>query len=171
MKEKGKEDKHKHHHHNLLHNVDTTGMSEEEIAKLEAEAVLRKYDKESAHRVNLSRPNAFLIAVLLTAFAVFQIYTTIWTIPIQVLRPVHLAFILALAYLLYPAKATLPKDRIPWYDYALAALALAAMLYIPLNYEYVIRNVGNFNWFDITVGVVGILLLLARATAWSACRS
>lgn len=160
MKEKGKEDKHKHHHHNLLHDVDTTGMSEEEIAKLEAEAVLRKYDKESAHRVNLSRPNAILIAVLLTAFAVFQIYTTIWTIPIQVLRPVHLAFILALAYLLYPAKATLPKDRIPWYDYALAALALAAMLYIPLNYEYVIRNVGNFNWFDITVGVVGILLLL-----------
>ena len=47
MKEKGKEDKHKHHHHNLLHDVDTTGMSEEEIAKLEAEAVLRKYDKES----------------------------------------------------------------------------------------------------------------------------
>lgn len=30
--------------------VNTAGMSEEEIAKLEAEAVLEKYDKESAYR-------------------------------------------------------------------------------------------------------------------------
>jgi len=157
---KKKEDRLKKKHEIHL-DVDTTGMSEEEIAKLEADAVLRKFDKESAHRVGLNRTNTILIAVLLTVFALFQLYTTIWTIPIQILRPIHLGFILTLAFLLYPAHSSLAKDRIPWYDYALAALAIFAMLYIPFNYEYVIRNVGNFNMFDIAVGVLGIVLLFA----------
>ncbi len=140
--------------------IDTTGMTEEEIARLEAEAVLQKYDKESAFRNKLSTPLTISIGVVLIIFSLFQLYTTIWTIPIQQLRPIHLGFALFLAYLLYPAHRTLRKDRIPWYDWILAFLALACILYIPFNYTYVIKNVGNFNAFDIAVGVVGILLLM-----------
>lgn len=33
-------------------------------------------------------------------------------------------------------------------------------MYIPLNYQYVIQNVGNYTTIDIIVGVVGILLLM-----------
>ncbi|MDY6081565.1 MAG: hypothetical protein SPI31_05135, partial [Eubacteriales bacterium] len=75
-----------------LLSVDTTGMSEDEIARLEAKAVLEKYDKESAYRNRLPMPLARMLSIILIVYSLFQLYTTIWTIPIQILRPTHLAF-------------------------------------------------------------------------------
>ena len=145
-------------------NVDTTGMTEEEIAALEAAAVLEEYDRESAYRNKLPKGITSLISAILLAFALFQIYTSIWTIPAQMLRSIHLAFALALVFLLYPAGKHMRKDKVAWYDYVLTILAAAVVLYIPFNYEYIIKAVGNYTIMDITIGVVGILLL------FEACR-
>ena len=150
--------------HEIRINVDTTGMSEEEIAALEAAAVLEEFDRESAFRNKLPKGIALVISAILIAFAIFQIYTSLWTIPAQMLRSIHLAFALSLVFLLYPAGKHMRKDRIEWYDYVLAILAAAAILYIPFNYEYIIKAVGNYTTFDIIIGVVGILLL------FEACR-
>ena len=122
-------------------NVDTTGMSEEEIAAMEAAKVLEQYDRESAFRNGLPKGISLVISAILIAFALFQIYTSIWTIPAQVLRSVHLAFALTLVFLLYPAGKHMAKNKVQWYDYVLAILAVAVVLYIPLNYEYIIKNV------------------------------
>ncbi|HCU08191.1 MAG TPA: hypothetical protein DF480_04385, partial [Clostridiales bacterium] len=140
--------------------IDRKGLSEDEIARLEAEAVLEKYDKESAFRNKLPANVTNAISAILILFSLFQLYTTIWTIPIQKLRPIHLAFTLLLVFLLYPAARRLKKDRIPWYDAIMAFMALGCALYIPFNYEYVIQNVGNYTPMDIAVGVLGILLLM-----------
>lgn len=145
-------------------NVDTTGMTEEEIAALEAAAVLEEYDRESAYRNKLPKGITSLISAILLAFALFQIYTSIWTIPAQMLRSIHLAFALVLVFLLYPAGKHMRKDKVAWYDYVLTILAAAVVLYIPFNYEYIIKAVGNYTIMDITIGVVGILLL------FEACR-
>ena len=104
------------------------------------------------------------IGAVLVAFSLFQLYTTIWTIPVQQLRPLHLSFVLFAVFLLYPARRGLRRDAIPWYDWALAGLALFCTLYLPFNYGYIIKNVGNFNAFDIAVGILGMLLL------FEACR-
>ena len=56
-------------------NIGTEGMSEEEIARLEAEAVLEKYDKESAYRNKIKGPVAFVLGLIMIAFSLFQIYT------------------------------------------------------------------------------------------------
>lgn len=72
----------------------------------------------------------------------------------------HLAFALTLVFLLYPAGKHMAKNKVQWYDYVLAILAVAVILYIPLNYEYIIKNVGNYSSMDIVVGAVGILLLM-----------
>ena len=136
------------------------GLSEDERARLEAEAVLEKYDKEAAYRNRLKGPPALIISITLIAFSLFQIYTSIWTIPPQVLRAVHLAFVLFLVYMLYPARRDLRKDKIAWYDIVLGLLALAAVLYIPFNYEYIVRNVGNFGTLEIIAGLVGMVLLM-----------
>lgn len=136
------------------------GLAEDEIARLEAEAVLEKYNKESAFRNKLPRNVTNAISAILILFSLFQLYTTIWTIPIQKLRPIHLAFVVLLVFLLYPAARGLRKDIIAWYDAILAFAATGCALYIPLNYEYVIQNVGNYTALDIAVGVVGILLLM-----------
>ena len=150
--------------HEIKLNVDTTGMSEDEIAALEAAAVLEEYDRESAYRNKLPKTISLVIGAILIAFALFQIYTSIWTIPAQMLRSIHLAFALSLVFLLYPAGKHMRKDKIEWYDYVLAVIAAAAILYIPFNYEYIIKAVGNYTTFDIIIGVVGILLL------FEACR-
>ena len=150
--------------HEIKLNVDTTGMSEDEIAALEAAAVLEEYDRESAYRNKLPKTISLVIGAILIAFALFQIYTSIWTIPAQMLRSIHLAFALSLVFLLYPAGKHMRKDRVEWYDYVLAVVAAAVILYIPFNYEYIIKAVGNYTTFDIIIGVVGILLL------FEACR-
>ncbi|NCB30337.1 MAG: TRAP transporter permease, partial [Clostridia bacterium] len=158
FEKKNKSSAHSHMHTEL--NINTEGLSEEEVAKLEAEAVLEKFDRESAYRNRLSGAPAFFIALVLIVFSLFQIYTSIWTIPPQILRAVHLAFALFLVYLLYPAKHGLSKDKIAWYDMLLAALALGAVLYIPFNYEYIVKNVGNFGPMQIVVGLAGMFLLM-----------
>ena len=141
-------------------NIGTEGMSEEEIARLEAEAVLEKYDKESAYRNKIKGPVAFVLGLIMIAFSLFQIYTSIWTIPPQILRSIHLAFVLILVYLLYPAHKGLRKDKIAWYDVVLGLLALAAVLYIPFNYEYIVKSVGNFGAMEIIAGLLGMVLLM-----------
>ena len=141
-------------------NIGTEGMSEAEIARLEAEAVLEKYDKESAYRNKIKGPVAFVLGLIMIAFSLFQIYTSIWTIPPQILRSIHLAFVLILVYLLYPAHKGLRKDKIAWYDVVLGLLALAAVLYIPFNYEYIVKSVGNFGTTEIIAGLLGMVLLM-----------
>ncbi|MDD3919551.1 MAG: TRAP transporter permease [Eubacteriales bacterium] len=147
-------------HENLLKDVDTTGMTEDQIAALEAEAVLQKYDRESSYRNRLSKPLTLFTAIILIAFSVFQLYTSIFTIPTQLLRAYHLSFVLFLVYLLFPAKKGMRKDMIPWYDWALALLSLIMVLYIPLNFEHLVKNIGNYGITEVVIGIVGILLVM-----------
>ncbi len=144
----------------IVLDIDTAGMSEAEIAALNAEAVLAKYDRESAFRNKLPEKLRIFVGAILVAFSVFQLYTSIFTIQERQLRPVHLGFAIVLVYLLYPAKRGMRHDRIPWYDWLLAACAAAATLYIPVNLGYIVNNVGNYGTREVVVGIVGILLLM-----------
>ena len=49
---------------------------------------------------------------------------------------------------------------IAWYDVVLGLLALAAVLYIPFNYEYIVKSVGNFGAMEIIAGLLGMVLLM-----------
>jgi len=119
-------------------NVDTTGMSEEEIAAMEAAKVLEQYDRESAFRNGLPKGISLVISAILIAFALFQIYTSIWTIPAQVLRSVHLAFALTLVFLLYPAGKHMAKNKVqwslrylrwPWYCTSLSTMSISLRMW------------------------------------------
>jgi len=137
-----------------------TAQTEDEIAARDAAAVLEKYDKESAFRNKLPRGLEAFIGLMLIGFSLFQLYSSIFTIQERQLRPIHLMFTLSLVYLLYPAAKALRRDRIPWYDWLLAAAAVAVTLYIPANLHYLVRNVGNYGTEQIIVGIIGILLLM-----------
>ena len=135
-------------------------MSEDQIAASDAAAILEKYDKESAFRNKLPKALETFIGLVLIGFSLFQLYSSIFTIQERQLRPIHLMFTLSLVYLLYPADKRLRRDRIPWYDWILAAAAIVVTLYIPANLQYIVRNVGNYGTEQIVVGIVGILLLM-----------
>ena len=61
----------------LIADIDTAGLSEEEIARLEAEAALQKYDKESSYRNNLKIVPGIIISIILISFSLFQLGTSI----------------------------------------------------------------------------------------------
>jgi len=129
-------------------------------AAIDIEAIAAKFEKASAFRNKLPKSLNLLIATILVAYSLFQIYATIFTIQARVLRPIHLAFALVLVFLLYPASRKMRKDRIAWYDYLLAAVAAYAVLYIPMNLDMIIRQIGNYGQNVIIVGAIGVILVL-----------
>ncbi|MGB9365689.1 MAG: TRAP transporter permease [Xanthobacteraceae bacterium] len=75
-------------------------------------------------------------------------------------RAFHLSFALFLAFTAYPAFATSSRRHVPLYDWLLAALAIAAVLYLVVFYKDIALRPGLPTRWDIIAAVVGIVLLL-----------
>lgn len=140
--------------------IDTTGMSAEEKARLRAEIAMEMFDKESSYRNKLPKNLTIFIGALLACFSIFQLITSIYSIPAQLLRAYHLCAVLVLVFLLFPAKQGMRKDYIPWYDWALALAAMAVTLYIPARWGYLVSIQGIYNTSETIVGIFGILLIM-----------
>ena len=140
--------------------IDTTGMSVEEKSRLRAEIAMEMYDKESSYRNKLPKNLALFVGLILACFSVFQLVTSIYPIPAQLLRAYHLCAVLVLVYLLFPAKKGMRKDMIPWYDWLLALASLAVCLYIPIRWDYLVSIQGIYNMSETIVGCIGILLIM-----------
>ncbi|MGH7266807.1 MAG: TRAP transporter permease [Candidatus Rokuibacteriota bacterium] len=75
-------------------------------------------------------------------------------------RSIHLAFALFLAFLAYPASKRASRVRIPVTDWALAAIAAAAPLYMLVYYRALAERPGMPIPADLLVAMVGLVLLL-----------
>jgi len=76
-------------------------------------------------------------------------------------RSIHLAFALFLGFLTYPALLSSPRNRVPWYDWILAAAAAFMSLYILFFYADVSgRSGGLRTTVEITVAILGVVALL-----------
>ena len=138
--------------------IDTTGLSEEEIARLEAEAVLEKYDKESSFRSKLPKGLSVMISAILIMFSLFQLFSAIFAVvPTQMLRSIHLSFAVLLVYLLYPAQKGGRKDIIPWYDWVIGIITTSATMYITIDYNYLVNNIGNYSPVQFIIAIIGII--------------
>src|SRR5438270_87205 len=115
-------------------------------------------------------PGALGIFVSLTAvvMSLFHLYSAYAIVPTQVLRPVHVGFVLFLSYLLFPASKRY-RHRIMWWDWVAAFAAVAVIAYILQGGDDIWdRNTSLDNW-DIVFGVALILLILEgmrRASGW-----
>ena len=73
------------------------------------------------------------LAVFLTVCAVvmslFHLYAAVEIVPAYMLRPIHVAFALALVFLLFPAAPRF-RHRLMWWDVILAILSIAIVCYI-----------------------------------------
>jgi TRAP transporter 4TM/12TM fusion protein len=129
----------------------------------EFKKVLEKVDKESTHRV-LGGWKATAITILAIAFSCFHIYTGLFgLLDAHLQRAVHLAFVLVLVYLLYPAARGARRDRINPIDVALAALSVACLGYLILNYRVLVTRAGILTPVDIAVGAACIVLVFEAA--------
>ncbi len=75
-------------------------------------------------------------------------------------RAIHLTFALVLAYLVFPGRRKDGAKRVPWYDFAAAALAAIGTLYIVFDYTGMQSRFGIPLEREVVIGVVTLLLLL-----------
>src|SRR5258708_10566110 len=93
--------------------------------------------------------------------SVFHLYSAYAIVPTQVLRPVHVGFVLFLSYLLFPV-AKRYRHRIMWWDWAAAFAAVAVIAYILQGGDEIRdRDTSPDNW-DIVFRLAVILLILQR---------
>lgn len=146
------------------------------LSEEKKQELLQKLDKESSYR-NLEGIWKKVITVILLCFALFQIYSAIFpsispifpTVPTQILRMVHLGFVIVVAYLLYPAKSGNNRNKIKWYDYIFAATFFGIVAYYILNFTDIINRSGNYNKTDIIIAIIGTLLVMEacrRVVGW-----
>lgn len=141
-------------------------LTAEELAEIE-----RKYDPETAFRPVGPRIGP-LITALLAAMSIYHFYASGFAlIPELLHRAIHLSFVLGLVFLLFSWRQSaqtepLPDrwyrfDGIPFLDIALAILAVAAAMFLPLQSPQTLAmRVGNPAPVDIFFGSTLILLTL-----------
>ncbi|MCI6283320.1 TRAP transporter permease [Selenomonas sp.] len=135
-------------------------MNEELTDKERAEAVLKKYDKDSDTMEYTGLMAKFVSALAIT-FSIFQLYTaTFGVLDAQLQRAVHLGFGLALVYLLYPTRKSWSRTKVHPLDVVLAILGAAAPAYILIEYQQLVLRSGLVSDVDLAVGLVGILLVV-----------
>jgi len=133
--------------------------NEEELKELMAQL-----DKESAYREHKCWKRWITIIISLV-FCAFQLYAILsGRITAQILRSTHIAFVLLLGFILFPATKKMPRNTLPWYDVVLGIIGAVAWLYIAFNFETLARRAGDYTPRDIAFGVVGIVIL------FEACR-
>lgn len=101
----------------------------------------------------------FAIAV---AMSLFHLYTAGFGVLLaHKQRAVHLMFVLVIGFLLYPAsKKKVGSAGVPWYDWILAAFAIAVNTYILAYYDVLVRRGGLPTQTDMIMGVITVLLVL-----------
>jgi TRAP transporter 4TM/12TM fusion protein len=75
----------------------------------------------------------------------------------------HVAFLLLLAFAIYPASKRSPHERIPWNNWALGAIAFALGIYHWIFETELIQRSGEPNNVDLVVGSVVLVLLFEAA--------
>ena len=98
------------------------------------------------------------------AFCGFQIATAVFSpLSTLVVRSVHVGFLLLLTFLLFGARSSRPRRRVPWYDWLLASGSFVLSFYHWIFEADLIRRAGDPTAVDIAVGVALVLLVIEAA--------
>ena len=127
---------------------------------MDLESVMKKYDRESNVRIWEGKPR-FAVNCVLATFSLFCLYVTLFASWLEEIRLTSfMAFIVFLGYLVFPAKKGHQKvNHMPWYDICLMILGTGAFLYFTVNAMDIIQQGSLFKWYQILIGIVGILAL------------
>ena len=102
------------------------------------------------------------ITVIAVIMSLYHLYAAVATVTTQVLRGIHVAFVLFLGFLVFPPYRK-SKQRLAWYDVLLALLGVATIGYMLFDFEeFIYRAVTPTIW-DLTFGLIFILLVLEVA--------
>ena len=127
-----------------------------------AEALERKYDSEMSFRPLLG-PAAIVVSVALAALSAFHYYTAGFGILVEHWHmAVHLAAVLALSFMMFPARrgGAMAPGGVPPLDLALAAVSVVVVLYLPWNFDELTFRIGVPNLPDQVMGWILVAVVL-----------
>src|SRR5690606_27804579 len=105
-----------------------------------------------------SGAGAKILFAIAVAFSVFQLWTSAYSpLPSQVVRSVHVGFLLLLLFGLYANASTAAAKRAALWLAAIVAFALS--LYHWIFYEDLVVRAGEPNTLDIVIGILVIALV------------
>lgn len=121
-------------------------------------------DKDVSNKVSKRRTlhgfSGKIISILAVSLAVFQLYTAFFgVLPTMQQRSFHVAFILAMIFLLYPGAKSSPRNKISLVDWVLALAAAGCSLYVFLSYEDIALRAGIVYNYELVLGGIFIVLV------------
>ena len=136
------------------------------------EAALRKaesYIEEEEGAVNkLTGALGVFLTLSAVAMSVFHLYTAYSIVPAYVLRSVHVAWVLFLAFLLFPVARRF-RHRVMWWDWLFAFASVAVCAYMLQGGDDFFDRNTLPDPMDIVFGLALMLLVLEsmrRANGW-----
>ena len=106
--------------------------------------------------------------LLLVVMSVFHLYAAVDIVPAQILRPVHVGFVLLLVFVLFPI-AKRYRNRLMWWDVACAAAGVATIVYLLVGGDDFWDRNTTPDRVDVWFGAVFLLLVLEacrRTSGW-----
>ena len=142
---------------------ETAIISDEQLAK--AQEFIEEEEGAANH---LAGWKAAFVTLTAVAVSLYHLYAAYGIVPAQVLRPVHVGVVLLLTFLLFPVLKRF-RNRIMWWDIAVAALAIGSVIYMIVGGDDLMdRNTTPDGW-DIFFGVALIALVMEamrRTAGW-----
>ncbi len=139
------------------------GVSDAALARAE-EMIEREEGVQNRHRGWL----AALVGTALVVMSLFHLYTAYYIVRPEHLRATHVAFVLALTFLIFPVARRF-RHRVMWWDWLLAAGGIATTVYlIAGGDDFFDRSILPTDW-DVAFGVLLVVLVLEamrRTTGW-----
>ena len=126
----------------------------------DVDAVMKKYDRESNVRI-WEGPQKTIVGLILAAFSLYCIYVTLFGRQLEEVRLTSfVGLIVVMGYIVFPARKGMQKvNYIPWYDVLLMVAGAFAFFFFTANAMTIIQQGNRFSWFQIAIGIVGILSL------------
>ncbi len=132
--------------------------------KEQQKTLLEEYDSESRFREFASKAVALVVRVFAVLVAIYHLYGAAFGPPVTLKhRSLHVAMVLALAFLFYPFRKKGNRKKLAWYDAALAVVAFGTTIYVWADYLGIISRAGIPNGLDLVFGVLLVLLVLEGA--------
>ena len=141
------------------------GAAVDEEALRKAEEFIEQEEGAARHFTGWTDRAITTIAV---AMSLFHLYAAQAIIPAQILRAIHVAFVLFLCFLLFPAAKRF-RDRVQWVDLALSVLGVAVIVYLLVDFDAFIERAVTPTGWDLFFGVTLIALVLEatrRTSGW-----
>lgn len=146
-------------------------MAETSQAAVSADALHKAEEYIEAEEGAANKLKGWLagfVTLAAVVMSLFHLYTAYAIVPTQTLRPVHVAFVLCLSFLVFPIARRF-RHRVMWWDWIAIALSIAVAAYLIQGGDDITdRNTAPLPW-DIAFGIALIVLVIEamrRSTGW-----